>query len=406
MDLDVLIFGGGAAGLWLLDDLSRRGVRVLLLEAGRLGHGQTVASQGILHGGLKYALQGFMTPSAREVREMPGVWKRCLLGQAAPDLSGTRVRAAACHLWQTESLKSRLGMVAAKLSLHVAPVELAGPDRPPVFGCCRGPVYRLDEQVISPATFTDDLARQHRDRILRYDFPRGLQISVAGPGVVARVALVHPQTGQPLEFCPRQLVLTAGAGNAELRRLCGLPGEVMQRRPLHMVLVRGSLPVLNGHCIDGARTRVTVTSDCDAAGRVVWQVGGQLAEDGVALDETSLVHHARAELEQVLPGVDFSQAEWAAYRVDRAEHAHPQRGRPETALALSEGKVITGWPTKLVLAPQLAKNIAALVPSPAGAALPPVAAPADWPRPDVALPPWDESRPWRCLAPFRRSDAA
>ncbi|HEY3967359.1 MAG TPA: FAD-dependent oxidoreductase, partial [Planctomycetaceae bacterium] len=54
MELDVLIFGGGAAGLWLLDQLARRGDCVLLLEAGRLGLGQTVGSQGIIHGGLKY----------------------------------------------------------------------------------------------------------------------------------------------------------------------------------------------------------------------------------------------------------------------------------------------------------------------------------------------------------------
>ena len=32
MELDVLIFGGGATGLWLLDQLARRGDRVLLME--------------------------------------------------------------------------------------------------------------------------------------------------------------------------------------------------------------------------------------------------------------------------------------------------------------------------------------------------------------------------------------
>ena len=58
LPLDVLIFGGGGAGLWLLDDLAARGYRVLLAEAGDLGAGQTIASQGIIHGGLKYALRG------------------------------------------------------------------------------------------------------------------------------------------------------------------------------------------------------------------------------------------------------------------------------------------------------------------------------------------------------------
>jgi hypothetical protein len=44
LPIDVLIFGGGAAGLWLLDDLLRAGCGTLLLEANDLGSGQTIAS--------------------------------------------------------------------------------------------------------------------------------------------------------------------------------------------------------------------------------------------------------------------------------------------------------------------------------------------------------------------------
>ena len=39
--LDVVIFGGGAAGLWLLDQLVENGYDALLLETGDLGSGQT-----------------------------------------------------------------------------------------------------------------------------------------------------------------------------------------------------------------------------------------------------------------------------------------------------------------------------------------------------------------------------
>ena len=88
--LDVVIFGGGSAGLWLLDELRRGGYGALLLEAGRLGSGQTVASQGIIHGGLKYSLGGLLTPSASAVRDMPTMWRRCLAGERAPDLSSSR----------------------------------------------------------------------------------------------------------------------------------------------------------------------------------------------------------------------------------------------------------------------------------------------------------------------------
>ena len=52
LDVEVVIFGGGIAGLWLLDELHRAGMTTLLLEAHELGSGQTIASQGIIHGGL------------------------------------------------------------------------------------------------------------------------------------------------------------------------------------------------------------------------------------------------------------------------------------------------------------------------------------------------------------------
>jgi glycerol-3-phosphate dehydrogenase len=398
MEVDVLIFGGGATGLWLLDQLSRRGDRVLLLEARSLGAGQTVASQGIIHGGLKYTLQGLLTPAAREIREMPGIWRQCLTGRRVPDLRNTRVRAECCHLWRSDSLRSRLGMLGARVGLQVAPQEISAADRPEILAGCPGQVARLDEQVIAPASFIADLARQHRQRILKIDAAAGLQFTVASSGTAARVRIEHKVAGRQIELAPRQIVLSAGAGNGNLRRRLGLPADQMQKRPLHMVLVRGNLPVLNGHCVDGARTRVTITTDSDSHGRMVWQVGGQLAEEGVAEDEPTLVRRAREELLAVLPGIDFTDCEWGTYRVDRAERAMPRGGRPDTATVISEDNVHTVWPTKLALAPQAAQMVVARVPAhhqnATGRALFEIQELADWPRPDVALPPWELPRTW------------
>ena len=61
LPIDTLIFGAGVAGLWLLDELLRAGRDAWLIESRALGAGQTVASQGIIHGGLKYTLAGAMT---------------------------------------------------------------------------------------------------------------------------------------------------------------------------------------------------------------------------------------------------------------------------------------------------------------------------------------------------------
>lgn len=410
MNLDVVIFGGGAAGLWLLDELRRRGANAVLLEAHALGTGQTVAAQGIIHGGLKYTLQGLLTKSATNIREMPAIWRECLDGQLEPNLSAVRRRSDECFLWRTDSLSSRLGMLGAQFGLRVAPQSVSDADRPAILRGCPGTVARLPEQVISTVSLIEVLAARNRERLLKIE-PGRVEFICERPGEVASIQLSQPN-GNRLELRPRLVVFTAGAGNSILRESVGLTGDAMQRRPLHMVLLRGRrLPLFQGHCVDGAKTRVTITSDVDAAGRTVWQVGGQIAEDGVAWHERTLVAHARAELQAVLPGIDLSAVEWSTYRVDRAEGRVPGGKRPETVQIRREGNCWTAWPTKLALVPQLATELLAVMQS---------FLPADgrWPvaesrlsnvvketdlgrrlaafgsRPDVARPPWETATWW------------
>lgn len=390
MDLDVLIFGGGAAGLWLLADLTEKGHAAVLLEPFALGTGQTIAAQGILHGGLKYTLQGLLTPSAQHVSAMPAIWRECLAGKRRPDLSKTHVRSDFCYLWRTGSIASQLGMIGAKFGLQVTPHTVAKEDRPPVLAGVPGTVARLDEQVISTESFLEDLRTQCLARLLQYE-PQSLAISPAGQGTEVRL---RAPGGDELRLRPRTIVLTAGAGNAELRQQLGLDPQLMQRRPLHMVLASGDLPPLYGHCVDGAKTRVTITS-APSQDRTVWQIGGQVSEDGVRMSPAELVRHARGELQSVLPGVTFEGVQWSTYRVDRAERAMPDGRRPENVQIVREGPVLTAWPTKLVLAPHLSQALQAELPEPAVRAFDPALL-EEWAKPSVARLPWDESdRLWQ-----------
>jgi glycine/D-amino acid oxidase-like deaminating enzyme len=398
MRLDAVIFGGGAAGLWLLDRLSRQGCHVLLLEAGALGSGQTIASQGIIHGGLKYTLQGLLTPSAKSIRGMPAIWRDALLGRVTPNLTYTRIRSECCYLWQTDSLSSRAGMIGARIGLQVKPELLSAEERPDALQGVPGTVARLPEQVLCPRSFLSDLATQYRDRILQVAVDERLVFQLSSPGEIDAIKLTDPVHGTQTTLRPRQVVFLAGAGNAALRQRALLDSAVMQRRPLQMVLVRGALPRLNGHCVDGAKTRVTITSDTDAEGRMVWQVGGQIAEDGVKLTAADLVVRAHTELQAVLPGVDFSGCEWSTYVVDRAEGITSQGTRPETFQVLCAGNITTGWPTKLVLAPLLAEEIAGRISAAASSQVFETSHWAKWTRPPVATLPWDEAdRPWQRL---------
>ena len=404
MNLDVVIFGGGAAGLWLLDELTRRGSNAVLLEANALGTGQTVAAQGIIHGGLKYTLQGLLTNSATSIREMPAIWRECLDGRREPNLSTVRRRSDECFLWRTDSLSSRLGMLGAQFGLRVAPQSVAMDDRPEILRGCPGTVARLSEQVISPTSLIEVLAARNRERLLKVD-PARVEFEHGAPGDVATIRI-----GEEFTLHPQAVVFTAGAGNSALRRSVGLTGEVMQRRPLHMVMLRGErLPMFHGHCVDGAKTRVTITSDVDSSDRTVWQVGGQIAEDGVAWDERTLAAKAREELRTVLPGIDLPSVEWSTYRVDRAEGIMPAGKRPESVQIRREGNCFTAWPTKLALVPQLAAELVEQIEmanrksqisnlkfeiSNRKSEMASTNLPHDWPRPEVASAPWESAARW------------
>jgi glycerol-3-phosphate dehydrogenase len=375
LNIDVAIIGGGAAGLWTLDLLTRAGLRVLLLESAALGSGQTIAAQGIIHGGLKYTLDGAVGDSAKAIAGMPLLWRDW------------------CALWRTSDLRSQFGMVGARAVLQVSPVELERADWPAVLARCPGDVYRLDEPVIDPASLLADLASRHRARILKYDFENGATFEHTADRVET-IRLADQHGGSDLELRPRTVVLAAGEGNAALRARAGLTASAMQLRPLHMVLARGPLPTLNGHCTDGAKTRVTVTTAVDRRGRTVWQVGGQIAEDGVAMTTDTLLAHARRELAAAIPGFSTAGVEWSTHRVNRAEAAIGGGKRPSDVFCEREGNVITAWPTKLALVPRLAQQVAGLVSCPTGGDAWEPEGLDEWPRPDVALPSWEEETAW------------
>ena len=385
MQLDVLIFGGGAAGLWCLDRFRGAGYHALLLESAALGRGQTIQAQGIIHGGGKYALRGVRDFAAvRAVSEMPRRWRESLAGKAAPDLSAARVLSERCHLWLPRgsalarvqswgfmSVVERAGLLSTPP--HVLP-EAAWPE------ALRGSalaVYSLAEPVISTGSLLQALASRHEKYIRRYDGG-----SVRFNGTETRI------DGAVLQ--PRFIILSAGEGNAGLLEKAGVAGSPMQRRPLGMVLLRGALPPLYGHCIVGGKTHLTVTTPADG----VWQVGGELAERLARVENGAEARAiALSEIHRRLPGLDLARLEIALYRAVRAEARTSDQRRPSGVHA---GRVaphiIAAWPTKLSLAPVLADEVFDMVHEelkrPGGHGedgLPP------WPAPAVARYPWEEA---------------
>lgn len=390
---NALIIGGGATGLWLLDRLRREGRSALLAEANALGTGQTIAAQGILHSGLKYSLQGLLTASARQAREMPNLWRKCLNGTLEPNLSHTTVRSQSFYLWGTNSASSKLGMLGARLGLQVTPQAVSLHNAPSLLQGCPGAIFRVGEQVISCRSFLSDLADKAAGRIVHVDSHNGTKLSRDDRGKVSSTLLTSVD-GKQVKVIADWVVLSAGRGNADLRSSIGLDPKRQQVRPLHMVMVRGGLPEFHGHCVDGATTRVSITSAHTETGEVVWQVGGQLAEEGVTMSREALIEKARRELTATLPSIDLTRAQWATYRVDRAEGTTVTGGRPETFRVEKDGNVLSAWPTKLVLVPQLVDQLSETIVKSTTAMEMPEEQLAEWPRPEVAKAPWDREANW------------
>src|SRR5690606_38644635 len=103
---DVVVIGGGLAGLWLNYLLRHAGYSTILLEKDSLGGGQTIRSQGIIHGGNKYALHVALTSAANAIADMPARWRACLAGEGEIDLCSARILSEHHYMWSKAQLAS------------------------------------------------------------------------------------------------------------------------------------------------------------------------------------------------------------------------------------------------------------------------------------------------------------
>lgn len=384
---DVLIVGAGIAGLWLNARLRRQGFSTVLVESASLGGGQSLKSQGIIHGGAKYALHGALSGASEAIADMPRRWREALDGKGELDLSGVRLLSDAHYLWSPGTIAGNLTSFFASKAVRGRVDQVKGEQLPPALQHpkFKGKVYRLAELVVDVPSLVNRLADLAGDSLLA-----GQQIEPLYEGDELIGLRIDGR-----DIHAQRIVLSAGGGNADLLQAVGLSQPQMQRRPLHMVLVKGpTLKPLYAHCLGGGtKPRITVTTHPAADGQWVWYLGGDLAEaDGVAREPDAQIAVARKELEALLPWVDLSQAQWATLRVDRAEPAQSGLVRPDNAFLDSQKRLMVGWPTKLALAPDFADRVLSVL-SREGIHPTPQPPLAGVPKPPIAIPVWDQLLP-------------
>ncbi|MBQ0754521.1 MAG: FAD-dependent oxidoreductase [Gammaproteobacteria bacterium] len=358
---DIAILGGGIAGLWMMNILRQRGYSCVLLETNTLGGQQTLLSQGIIHGGLKYALSGTLSNESEAIAGMPDRWRKNIAGNGDIDLKDVRVLSDTQYLWSAGSVASRFTTFFASKMLRGRIEKLPFNDYPPALKSERfkGNVYRMDDLVIDTPSLLRALIAPVAEQILRFDANQDA-IEWNENGIAA-----IRTGGTRIE--PSVSILAAGAGNAALLDAAHTHGLARginaQIRPLHMLVVKHTLDFpFYAHCIGASnKPRLTVTTHSLADGSHVWYLGGDIAERGVDMSEAALIAAGKKELSQLFPWIDFSQAEFAGVRIDRAEPAQNALAKPDNAFAQRDKNLIVSWPTKLTLAPDLGDRVTALL---------------------------------------------
>ncbi len=351
----VAIFGGGVAGLWLLNRLQQLDVSCLLIENNQLGGGQTIFSQGIIHSGLKYALSGKLTVSAEAMKQMPDIWRKCLQGEGEIDLSDVAVLSENQYLWSPGSLAANLAVFLASKNLKSQVSCLTKSDYPEAFSApdFKGSVYMLEEPVLAVKTLVEALAAPYVDCLLQAELQ---YVEHSDSGSITALHLQNEK--EEITVNVDHVILLAGKGNQALAKQFGLTLLKMQLRPLLMVTVTAPhLPVLFAHAMQASdKPRITITSHKDGE-NYVWYLGGDLAERGVNRTPEAQIIFARKELASLFPHIDFSQARFQTFYIERAEAEYPSGKKPEGPSIIQERNVITAWPTKLAFAPLLAQQI-------------------------------------------------
>ena len=356
---DIVVIGGGVAGLWLANRAHNLGYQVLVLESRALGSDQTLASQGMIHGGMKYTLAGALTGASEAIAEMPRYWRNCLCGDGDVDLRHTRILSDHFFMWSSENLASKITTFFASKMTRGRVEPVSDDRRPPLLRnkAFSGSLYKLEDLVIDTPSLVANLANNLPGRCFKIDWNCSSLIKNSQGDISLKIA----SESQPLEIFAQRFVLTAGKGNAQLLESLALDKPAMQLRPLRQVMVKHNYPYdFYGHCLGADTTpRLTISSHRLPLGERIWYLGGSLAEKGAKMAPEDLMTLAKEEMAALIPWIDLNNSDWATLAVERAEPLQPGLVRPDNAfMAKVEGtnNLLAGWPTKLTLAPNLANQ--------------------------------------------------
>ena len=387
---NIVVVGGGIAGLWLYRRLRDEGKQAVLIEKDALGKGQTISSQAMVHGGQRYALQGHDTKHARNIANMPGIWEDCLEGTGEIDLSKAEKASETQVMWSPGTLASKVTAFFASKTMR-ARVNAIKPNLYPAAlqsDAFKGNVYQMDECVLEMHSVLKALVGAYTDGVYQGTITKFNREEDGFSSVVVE------QDGKEIELSADHFVFTAAQGNELALEALGIkPEDESQRRPLHQIMVKGDLPEIQGHCLAADyEPRMTITTHHTKEGETVWYLGGRVSTRTTELSAAENIAQAKAELEDVFPWIDWQSKQWSTLLIDRAEPKYVM-GLGDGPVVKTYGNVKICWPTKLTFAPGLSEVVMEEL---AEEMKEGVVVNLPLPHPDIATYPWDETQ-WQTV---------
>ncbi len=355
---DIVIFGAGIAGLWTFNRLKRLGYDVLLLEKSGIGGEQSIASQGIIHSGLKYAFAGKINKLAQSISAMPDLWRAALRGEGDVDLSAARTTTTSQLLMIPSGFMGGLTKLVAQKALG-GEVREVDPTFLNATGF-KGSVVYMDEPVLDTPSLFQALAEPYKDCIRKVDhcaFEQDADGAIAGIKIDGhRITADH-------------YIFTAAGSNHEIATQLGHDkGLETQKRPLLMGMMKPAPFPLWAHLVGKSDKPIsTITTHEMPDGELVWYIGGGPAERAKEADPQEVIDTAKAGFAKYMPNLNLDHVQWATLPIDRVEGKSNTDGwMPDTPTIHTARNALYCWPTKLTFAPMLAESLLKKVGKPSG----------------------------------------
>jgi hypothetical protein len=348
IDTDLLIFGTGIASLWCTAHLRARGYKVIMICDRPVGGDQTLAAQGIIHAGLKYALSGKITKLARSISAMPQHWLDALHGKGTVDLSGARVAAQGQELMIPDNI---MGGLVSRLSQTVFKGQIYDHAdwRDDILSSgFQGHIVQLPEPVVDVPSVVTHIFQKNQSIIFQTS---GQEIVFQTPhDIVIGNDVIHTQA----------CIFACGAGNQKMAtNNQDEPHIQMRLRPLMMGFLKPAPFLLSAHLIGTSdKPLATITTHTLQSGEKIWYIGGQVSERATSSPPEKLFKDILKILMRFFPAFDFQQIEMAALALERAEgFATSSHQPPDRPIIQRKNSNFYIWPSKMTFAPLLATQL-------------------------------------------------